>query len=189
MRPFGSGGPTYYKGFLSALEQHQRLLVYYPLSNLDSSALLHHLESGTRCTGMNRGELMVYNPYPTNSNLHLGRYSRYMLRLEHRGSVYLYPKQHSICYSLCLATFKSLQSLSQHQQSATHTSARFTCPITLLSKKPAFMRPFTTISGLVQCLEAGACAGGYIMLQEARYFEPYLQNMGFKRKIFLNNAK
>ncbi|RAH53810.1 hypothetical protein BO85DRAFT_503980, partial [Aspergillus piperis CBS 112811] len=89
----------------------------------------------------------------------------------------------------CSRTFKSVQSLMQHRQSAAHTSAIFSCPTALLSREPALKQSFSTLSGLAQHLEAGACIGGYSMLQEAaRYLETCLHNMGFKRKILLNST-
>ncbi|KAL4867879.1 hypothetical protein BDV12DRAFT_186299 [Aspergillus spectabilis] len=230
-----------YRGFSSqaALEQHQKSLVHRPLSNLECidsrcqkgfkspSALLHHLESGTCLSGMDRGKLngiiyvhdndhMITDQTQPSQNYALDDTLSTCSDYSTESRVIYTPSSTISISSLCLAqtespevhisdlemvnfggipcndcsrTFKSLQSLRQHRQSAAHTSARFTCPINLLGKKHTITRSFTTISGLAQHLEAGACAGGSTMLRDAtRYLETCLQSMGFKRRILLNDT-
>ncbi|KAL2867513.1 uncharacterized protein BJX67DRAFT_371867 [Aspergillus lucknowensis] len=229
------------RGFSSqaALRQHQRSLFHRPLSNLECidskcqkrfnspSALLHHLESGTCRSGMNREKLNgIIHVHDTNRVITSHSEPSRIYALDEtlsvssddstQSQVIYTPSSTASVSSLCLATigsqeahvfdlktvdserkscldcsrtFKSVTSLIQHRQSAAHTSAIFTCPTGLLSGEPASKRSFSTLSGLAQHLEAGACIGGYSMLQEAaRYLETCLHVMGFKRKILLNST-
>lgn len=227
----------------SALEQHRGSLIHRPLSDLDCidakckkrfsspSSLLHHLESGTCRSGMNRDKLndiicvfdtdqiisshgqpqirasddmlsvcsdtstesqIIYTPSSTVSGRSLSPTGIALPRVQ---DIDLGKKFLGVACSECPRTFKSLESLVQHQQSAAHTSASFNCPISLLNDLPApiplaSMRSFNTISGLAQHLESGACAGGFTMLREAaRYIETCLQKMGLKRSLLMKDVK
>jgi hypothetical protein len=227
----------------SALEQHRGSLVHRPLSDLkcidakcrkqfkSPSSLLHHLESGTCRSGMNRDKLngiiyaydtdqiisshgqpqikasddtistcsdaitesqIIYTPSSTVSGRSLSPTETAFPRV-HKSD--LGEKFSGVACSECPRTFKSLESLDQHRESAAHTTASFNCPMSLLIDNPASitltsMRSFNTVSGLAQHLESGACAGGSTMLREAaRYIEICLQKMGLKRSILMKNAK
>lgn len=85
--------------------------------------------------------------------------------------------------------FATLRSLQQHIDSPAHSPKLFRCPISLApasssssSSKPLFRKSFTTLSGLAQHLESGACAGGKATLEKAAgYIEARLEDMGIKK--------
>ncbi|KAJ5963477.1 zinc finger protein [Penicillium vulpinum] len=232
------------RGFSSqnALNQHRGSLVHRPLSDLECidpkcrkrfkspSSLLHHLESGTCRSGMNRDKLnglicaydtdqiisirgqpqiaafddttstcsdssteseIIYTPCSTVSGRSLSPVGTAVRSYSSKPKKFL-----GIGCSECTRTFKSLEALDQHRQSAAHSSALFNCPAPLLIGNSAApiplssLRSFNTVSGLVQHLESGACAGGLTMLREAAgYIENCLQNMGLKRSILIKDVK
>ncbi|OCL14353.1 hypothetical protein AOQ84DRAFT_331199 [Glonium stellatum] len=104
------------------------------------------------------------------------------------------PMPLSMTCPLCPATrhrFRTLESLQQHLYSPAHAPQIFHCPISFF---PAFSnmyirddssgmrKSFSTLSGLAQHLESGACEGGMVTLRKAaEYIESRLRSMGMKK--------
>ncbi|KAL8803204.1 MAG: hypothetical protein Q9182_003305 [Xanthomendoza sp. 2 TL-2023] len=83
--------------------------------------------------------------------------------------------------------FRTVQALSNHITSAAHAPKAFHCPVNLMSaikkgkqQKPS-IKEFSTLSGLTQHVESGACKGGKNMLKGAMdIVQERLKAMGFK---------
>ena len=86
--------------------------------------------------------------------------------------------------------FRSFRALEDHLTSPMHAPKIFHCP-TALAPVPAdeskALKHFSTLSGLTQHLESGACNGGEATLQRAvRHVEQSLKQMGIKDLRLLN---
>lgn len=216
----------------ASLEQHKKSLAHRPLSDLKCidpkcrkhfrcpSSLLHHLESGTCISGMDRDQLnAIVVAHDTKQIIHTQDHPLEITASEDHGSIFsdtstnaeiIYTAGTSVSSltltdirippanvlslnegnrcDVCSRTFKTLRALKDHQQSPVHTSTQFHCPIALLrgkfESKP--VRSFSTLSGLAQHLEAGACAGGIAILREAaNYIEDCLEDRGIRKSILL----
>ncbi|KAI9923910.1 hypothetical protein ASPWEDRAFT_38618 [Aspergillus wentii DTO 134E9] len=95
------------------------------------------------------------------------------------------------CYKCPQSTrvFGSYQALQQHLDSPAHASIIYHCPISLLpgiSSSSKLRKSFSTLSGLAQHLESGACKDGLSMLRvTARYVEDRLKEMGWKGSLLI----
>ena len=57
----------------------------------------------------------------------------------------------------------------------------FHCPVSMVQKHGSLLKRFSTLSGLVQHLESGACEGGIATYREmAERIQSYLANMGHR---------
>ncbi|KAI9773496.1 MAG: hypothetical protein M1839_002078 [Geoglossum umbratile] len=82
--------------------------------------------------------------------------------------------------------FSNQKSRQQHLSSPAHTPRLFHCPISLLPNPPSsessptvILKSFSTLSGLAQHLESGACEGGTETFRRAaKYIEIRLKEMG-----------
>ncbi|RWQ94885.1 putative zinc finger protein [Paecilomyces variotii] len=87
------------------------------------------------------------------------------------------------------APFKTHRALQQHMESPAHAPRIFHCPVLLAPvnhKGVAVQRSFSTLSGLAQHLESGACKGGKSTFRNvARYVEDRLKELGWKGVSFL----
>ena len=83
--------------------------------------------------------------------------------------------------------FKSLQAMKNHMSSPAHSPKFFHCPITFAgigdtSEVSQLMKYFSTLSGLMQHLESGACEGGSATFRKTvKYIEKKLRNLGFQQ--------
>lgn len=100
--------------------------------------------------------------------------------------------QSSTCCPMCplgSAPFKTHRALQQHMESPAHAPRIFHCPVLLAPvnhKGVAVQRSFSTLSGLAQHLESGACKGGKSTFRNvARYVEDRLKELGWKGVSFL----
>lgn len=85
--------------------------------------------------------------------------------------------------------FGSYRALHQHLNSAAHASLIYHCPVSLSPSISFsnFRQSFTTLSGLAQHLESGACKDGFAMLRvTARYVEGRLKEMGWKGSLLIH---
>lgn len=85
--------------------------------------------------------------------------------------------------------FGSYQALYQHLDSAAHAGLVYHCPVSLSPSISFsnFRQSFTTLSGLAQHLESGACKDGLTMLRvTARYVEDRLKEMGWKGSLLIH---
>ena len=88
--------------------------------------------------------------------------------------------------------FKSLEALSNHLSSPAHSPKIFHCPLALAEYKDEgklsqLMKYFSTLSGLLQHLESGACEGGNITFRKTvEYIEHNLGRLGLQRLRLLN---
>ncbi len=88
--------------------------------------------------------------------------------------------------------FKSLEALSNHLSSPAHSPKIFHCPLALAGyedegKVSQLMKYFSTLSGLLQHLESGACQGGNITFRKTvEYIEHNLGRLGLQRLRLLN---
>ena len=88
--------------------------------------------------------------------------------------------------------FKSLEALSNHLSSPAHSPKIFHCPLALTGyedegKIPQLMKYFSTLSGLLQHLESGACQGGNVTFRKTvEYIEHNLRRLGLQRLRLLN---
>ena len=88
--------------------------------------------------------------------------------------------------------FKSLEALSNHLSSPAHSPKIFHCPLALAGyedeeKVSQLMKYFSTLSGLLQHLESGACQGGNITFRKTvEYIEHNLRRLGLQRLRLLN---
>jgi len=100
----------------------------------------------------------------------------------------------SLACPFCPATrppFRTLQSLQQHLCSPAHAPQTFHCPVSLFpvsgnmsvhSNSSWMRKSFSTLSGLAQHLESGACEGGVATLHKAaEYIEDRLSGIGMKK--------
>ena len=87
---------------------------------------------------------------------------------------------------------KSLEALSNHLSSPAHSPKIFHCPLALAGyedegKISQLMKYFSTLSGLLQHLESGACQGGNITFRKTvEYIEHNLRRLGLQRLRLLN---
>ncbi|KAL8770733.1 MAG: hypothetical protein Q9209_003600 [Squamulea sp. 1 TL-2023] len=91
---------------------------------------------------------------------------------------------------LCPASsrgFRTMQALGNHLASPAHAPKIFHCPVDLVGsekkgKQPeALIKEFSTLSGLTQHVESGACEGGRKKLEGAMGFvQERLKELGFK---------
>lgn len=85
--------------------------------------------------------------------------------------------------------FRTHRALQQHLESPAHAPRIFHCPISLTpvnSKGLTVQKHFSTLSGLAQHLESGACKGGKSTLRNvAKYIEDRLRELGWKGVSFL----
>lgn len=81
--------------------------------------------------------------------------------------------------------FRSAAAFQAHVNSAAHAPHLFHCPLLLAQelasdKKPVRIKSFSTLSGLAQHLEAGACRGGLVSFRQTiKYVESQLSLLGF----------
>ena len=72
-------------------------------------------------------------------------------------------------------------------KSAAHCEPFLYCPTMLAgseSQKPGAIRSFTTVSGLAQHLESGACVGGRATFRKVvKYLETRIQEFGFNFRL------
>jgi hypothetical protein len=84
--------------------------------------------------------------------------------------------------------FYTPESLRQHLDSPVHAPHMFHCPISLLpdiqgsssGKGSPIIKSFSTLSGLAQHLESGACGGAATFRKAAEYIEVRLKEMGIR---------
>jgi hypothetical protein len=157
-----------------SLEQHKKSLAHRPLSDLECidpkcrkhfrcpSSLLHHLESGTCISGMDRDQLnAIIIAHDTNQIIHIQDHPLEITTSDDSclsdtstSSEVIYTPGASTCSlpltdheslpadvlgpdkgnrcDACSRTFKTLRALKDHQKSPVHTSTRFHCPTALL---------------------------------------------------------
>ncbi|EOA90812.1 uncharacterized protein SETTUDRAFT_101140 [Exserohilum turcica Et28A] len=178
---------------LQSFQQHCESLKHKPISALSCptgegckrkfsapSALLHHLESGKCCSGMDRDDIYdIVQLYDKDHTIHI------LPKLTPSSSTYLSahglsPDSGAPTASLdssdgwllvtpthSQGTFRTVQALQQHIVSPTHCDKVYHCPRNLLpinsskaETKQRKAKQFTTLSGLAQHLESGACRGG-----------------------------
>ena len=83
--------------------------------------------------------------------------------------------------------FKSLEALQNHLSSPAHSPKVFHCPLSFAGldndkEVSQLMRHFSTLGGLMQHLESGACQGGNVTFRKTvEYIECNLGNMGLRR--------
>ena len=88
--------------------------------------------------------------------------------------------------------FKSLEALSNHLSSPAHSPKTFHCPLALAGYEDQgnvskMIKYFSTLSGLLQHLESGACEGGNITFRKTvEYIERNLGRLGLQRLRLLN---
>lgn len=227
------------RGFLTdfALKQHEKSLAHNAISNLkcidtqctrhfrSPSSLLHHLESGTCVSKMDRNQLnklvceydidrvvcdrnilaasydfrgdvsdsssdydVIYTPDSTSSADSISM-SQLVLSSETLSEDDFKFSAKVRCWE-CSKSFISMDSLEQHRNSAAHALSIFHCPTNLSGGKHpfGFVQTFKTLSGLAQHLEAKSCVGGASTLRQvAAYIEGRLQEIGWKRKILIED--
>ncbi|EUC39607.1 hypothetical protein COCMIDRAFT_41895 [Bipolaris oryzae ATCC 44560] len=177
---------------LQSFQQHCKSIKHKPISALSCpigggckrkfsapSALLHHLESGKCCSGMDRDDIYdIVQLYDKDHTIHT------LPKLTPSSSTYLSlhglsPGSGTPTASLdspdgwLLVTpthsqaFRTIQALQQHIVSPTHYNKVYHCPRNPLpinsskaKTKQEKAKQFTTLSGLAQHLESGAYLGG-----------------------------
>ncbi|KAL8857091.1 MAG: hypothetical protein Q9178_006383 [Gyalolechia marmorata] len=84
--------------------------------------------------------------------------------------------------------FRTTQALENHFASPAHAPKIFHCPVNLISstkkgkQTESFIKEFSTLSGLTQHVESGACDGGKKMLEETMTFvQEKLKELGFEK--------
>ena len=88
--------------------------------------------------------------------------------------------------------FKSLEAISNHLSSPAHSPKIFHCPLSFAGyederKVSQLMKYFSTLSGLMQHLESGACQGGNTTFRKTvEYIEHNLGKMGLRGMRLLN---
>ena len=88
--------------------------------------------------------------------------------------------------------FKSLEAMNNHLSSPAHSPKVFHCPLSFAGlednrKVSQLMRYFSTLSGLMQHLESGACGGGRATFRKTvEYVEHNLERMGVRKLRLLN---
>ena len=88
--------------------------------------------------------------------------------------------------------FKSLETLSNHLSSPVHSPKIFHCPLAIAGyedegKVSQLLKYFSTLSGLLQHLESGACQGGNVTFRKTvEYIEHNLKRLGLPRLRLLN---
>ncbi|GAD92563.1 zinc finger protein, putative [Paecilomyces variotii No. 5] len=100
--------------------------------------------------------------------------------------------QSSTCCPLCplgSVPFRTHRALQQHLESPAHAPRIFHCPISFAPvnhKGLAVQKSFSTLSGLAQHLESGACKGGKSTFRNvAKYIEERLRELGWKGVSFI----
>lgn len=85
-----------------------------------------------------------------------------------------------LCPATRTRTFGSSGALLQHLNSVAHAPPVFHCPLTLAAEGKGDMKEFTTLSGMTQHLESGACKGGKKTFMKAVLFvNEKLRELGF----------
>jgi hypothetical protein len=83
--------------------------------------------------------------------------------------------------------FRDAKALQDHIKSAAHCEPFIYCPTTLAgsgNQKPGAIRVFTTVSGLAQHLESGACVGGKVTFRKVvKYLETRIQAFGLNFRL------
>ncbi|EMD94382.1 hypothetical protein COCC4DRAFT_148546 [Bipolaris maydis ATCC 48331] len=178
---------------IQSFQQHCDSIKHKPLSALSCpvgegcrakfsapSALLHHLESGKCCSGMDRDDIYdIVQLYDKDHAIHT------LPTLTPSSSAYL-PAHDLSPYSgtpttsldssdgwllvtptHSQGTFRTIQALQQHLVSPAHCDKVYHCPRNLIpinSNKSITNqgkgKQFATLGGLAQHLESGACSGG-----------------------------
>ena len=88
--------------------------------------------------------------------------------------------------------FKSLEAMKTHLSSPAHLPKAFHCPLSLAgledeNKVSQLRKHFSTLSGLMQHLESGACAGGKTTFRKTvEFIEHNLGKMGLRELQLLN---
>ena len=88
--------------------------------------------------------------------------------------------------------FKSLEAMSNHLSSPAHSPKVFHCPLSFAGyederRVSQLMKYFSTLSGLMQHLESGACQGGNTTFRKTvEYIEHNLGKMGLQKLRLLN---
>ena len=88
--------------------------------------------------------------------------------------------------------FQSLEAMSNHLSSPAHSPKIFHCPLSFVGyedegKASQLLKYFSTLSGLMQHLESGACQGGNTTFRKTvEYIEHNLGKMGLRRLHLLN---
>ena len=87
--------------------------------------------------------------------------------------------------------FDSIEALRNHLSSPAHSPKIFHCPLSFAKhenqKATQLVNLFSTLSGLMQHLESGACQGGdFTFRKTVDYIERNLGNMGLRRLRLLN---
>ena len=88
--------------------------------------------------------------------------------------------------------FRSFEALSNHLTSPAHSPKVFHCPLSIAGyedegKMSELMKYFSTLSGLLQHLETGACQGGNTAFRKTvEYIEHNLRKMGLQKLCLLN---
>ena len=88
--------------------------------------------------------------------------------------------------------FKSLEALSNHLSSPAHSPKIFHCALAIAGyedegKVSQLIKYFSTLSGLLQHLESGACQGGNATFRKTvQYIEHNLRRLGLQRLRLLN---
>lgn len=75
-----------------------------------------------------------------------------------------------MCPAGSTRTFKTAHALWQHMNSAAHAPLSYHCPLRLAVGGKGIMKSFTTLSGMTQHLESGACKGGKKTFEKAVAF-------------------
>jgi hypothetical protein len=85
-----------------------------------------------------------------------------------------------MCPAGSTRTFDTANALWQHMNSAAHAPLSYHCPLTLAVGGKGVIKSFTTLSGMTQHLESGACKGGKKTFQKAVAFvNQKLREVGF----------
>jgi hypothetical protein len=200
-----------------ALSQHLSSLAHIPLCNVGCighqkckrrfrcpSGLLHHLESGTCCSGINRltlnnvvckrdtGRVITCDSIPAKPNLPAIDACPATTETLRGTEKRLSSIRAKIRCPLCpthKGFFHTPSALRDHLASPVHAPKQFRCPSSLLAttELSGIQKHFSTLSGLTQHLESGACQGGQATFREAvTYVEERLKHMGLKDWRLLN---
>ncbi|KAF8545049.1 hypothetical protein BDD12DRAFT_771577 [Trichophaea hybrida] len=175
----------------TAYEMHMASVVHKPVCEaLDCrfcgksfaavSALAHHLESGG-CGGGATREMVDMTVMAADTQGVVVARSRFLTSpTPHSLSTALIPA-HPLACPLCppdRGPFVDSRALQQHLESPVHDSKIYHCPTLLGGEQPK--KEFSTISALLQHLEAGACKGGIKTFESAVGFMTIkLREIGF----------
>lgn len=166
------------------------MLAFTPLPSSSERSIMFTPSSG----GTSRRSSVMFTPNSSSMDLSLRstgpRYSSGLLTPQ-SDSLNLdftdlpYSRLSTAC-PLCPARrkpFGSLQALHTHLSSAVHAPLLYHCPVSLFSPSvggaAGAIKHFSTLSGLTQHIESGACKGGKVTLRRAiRFVEEKLSPMG-----------